>query len=127
MKKRLIILSVSILIIISAGLSEINYLDKTSRYVLSDLEYSKNLIENNNFESAKSGVDSLEETWGDIKTVWAIFVDHDEIGYIEERITAYKANIEQGKKEESLIASEELKRMFNHVVNKQRVRVENII
>ncbi len=125
--KQWIILIVTLLLLLVCGLWEVNYLNKTSLYALSDIEYSENLVENGNFKLAKEQLNSIDDSWNSIRPVWSIFIDHDEIGKIEERILDFKSNVEAEDKEESIKAAKELKRIFNHVVNKQRVNVSNVI
>lgn len=125
--KQWIILIVSLLLLLVCGLWEVNYLDKTSLYALSDIEYSENLVENGNFKLAKEQLYSIDDSWNNIRRVWSIFIDHEEIGKIEERILAYKSNVEAEDKKEAIKAAKELKRIFNHVVNKQRMNVSNVI
>ena len=125
--KQWIILILSIVIVIASGLWEIKYLEDTSRYALTDINYSRNLIQNSNFDMAKEQVNDISNTWDNIKTVWSIFVDHEEIGSIEEGITTYKSYVELEASDEAIAAANELERIFKHVVDKQKLHVGNII
>lgn len=124
--KQIIMLIVTSVILICAGIWEINYLNDSSQYVLSDVSYSKNAINNNNFALAKGHIKDIEETWNDIKPVWTMFVDHLEIDNVEESLLKYKVYIESENKEESLHYAEELDRAFRHIVEKQSVKTENV-
>ncbi len=125
--KQWIILILSFVIVIASGLWEIKYLEDTSRYALTDINYSRNLIQNSNFDMAKEQVNDISNTWDNIKTVWSIFVDHEEIGSIEEGITTYKSYVELEASDEAIAAANELERIFKHVVDKQKLHVGNII
>ena len=125
--KQWIILILSFIIVIASGLWEIKYLEDTSRYALTDINYSRNLIQNSNFDMAKEQVNDISNTWDNIKTVWTIFVDHEEIGYIEEGITTYKSYVELEESDQAIVAANELERIFKHVVDKQKLHVGNII
>ncbi len=125
--KQWLILIVSLIVLILSGIWEINYLKNSSIYALSDLEYSRNLVENGNFTLANEQINSIDDSWKNIKTVWSIFIDHEEIGNIDERILDYKTCIELKDKDEAIKAAKELERIFKHVVEKQEIRVGNII
>ena len=125
--KQWIILILSFVIVIASGLWEIKYLEDTSRYALTDINYYRNLIQNSNFDMAKEQVNDISNTWDNIKTVWSIFVDHEEIGSIEEGITTYKSYVELEASDEAIAAANELERIFKHVVDKQKLHVGNII
>lgn len=125
--KQWLILIVSLIILIFSGIWEINYLKNSSIYALSDLEYSRNLVENGNFTLANEQINSIDDSWKNIKSVWSIFIDHEEIGNIDERILDYKTCIELKDKEEAIKAAKELERIFRHVVEKQEIRVGNVI
>ena len=73
MLKQVFILVISSAILIFSGLWEIKYIENSSRYLLSDIEYSKNALKNNNFELAKQHVKNLENTWESMKKTWKMF------------------------------------------------------
>lgn len=125
--KQWIILIISLLILFLSGIWEINYLKNSSIYALSDLEYSRNLVQNGNFNLANEQINSIDDSWKNIKNVWSIFVDHTEIGNIDERILKYKSCVELKDKDESIKAANELERIFRHVVEKYEIRVSNVI
>ena len=73
---------------------EINYLENTSRYLHSDIDSVKNLVENDNFELAKKGYENIENTWNNMSKVWNIFVNHERLDYLEEEMVLLKSSIE---------------------------------
>lgn len=125
--KQWVILILSIIIVVLAGLWEINYLEKTSRYALSDIEYSRNMIDNSNFEMAKSKLNDLSITWNNLKKVWSMFIEHHETEQIDEYIVKYMTYIELENKEEAIAASKELERVFRHIIEKQKISIDNVI
>ena len=72
MGKQIAILIISLFLLIFGGIWEIKYLERTSRYLASEVEYTKNAIENNNFELADKQMESMQNTWGDMNIVWNI-------------------------------------------------------
>ena len=47
--KQTIIMIICVIILIGGGIAEIKYLDKTSVFLSSDMDYIKNAIENDNY------------------------------------------------------------------------------
>lgn len=127
MLKQVSILIISSIILIFSGLWEIKYIDNSSRYLLSDIQYSKNALKNNNFDLAKNHVENLENTWKDIKVVWNMFVLQDEIDDIDSVIATYKIHTEYDNLEESMIDCDLLNKMIQDVVQKHKIKYENII
>lgn len=126
MLKQVLILVISSAILIFSGMWEIKYIENSSRYILSDIEYSKNSLNNNNFELAKSHLENLEETWDNIKKVWNMFVIKDEIKDIDKIISTYKIHIEYGNREDSVTDCDLLKKAINDVVYSHKISYENI-
>ena len=126
MLKQVLIFLISLAIIIFSGLWEIKYLENTSRYLLSDIEYSKNALNNNNFELAKAHVEKLEDTWNNMKSVWNMFVVKDDIEEIESRITMYKIHTEYDDLEEAMVDCDLLRGMVQDIVDKHKIKCENV-
>ncbi|MEG1705346.1 MAG: DUF4363 family protein [Clostridia bacterium] len=126
MVKNVITLILSIIILISAGIWQIDYLNKTSMYAMSDTEYIKNLIQNDNFKLANEHIKELENTWNGMKDTWNIFVTHDEIDDVEEAMTNFKMYTLQENKEEALVYAQQIHQNLNHIAKNQQVRFENI-
>lgn len=127
MKKQVIILIIAVLVLLYCGNFEVKYLERTSRYALTDVGYTKNAVENKNFELAKQHMKELENTWDNMKVVWNIFITYDELDSIESEMVKYKQYIEEENAEEALVAAQMLNRNFSHIVEKQRVKIENVL
>lgn len=126
MLKQVLIFVISSAVLILSGIWEIRYIDNSSRYVLSDIEYSKNALRNNNFELAKAHLENLEGTWDNIKKVWNMFVIQEEIDNVDNIIATYKIHIEYDNLEDSMADCDLLKRMVEDIVNKHKISYENI-
>lgn len=124
--KQWLVLIISIFIIIFSGIYEVKYLKETSNYLLSDIEYCRNAIENNNYNLANKHIENVYSTWENIDNIWSIFIDHDEIGNIEEELLQFKIYIEEENKSEAIVACKELKRIILHSVDKQELSVANV-
>ncbi|MCX8074592.1 MAG: DUF4363 family protein [Clostridia bacterium] len=124
--KQLVILLVSLSLIVFAGIWEGKYLDMTSQYVLSDINYSKNAIDNNNFDLAKSHIKDTQTTWNEIKEVWIMVVEHNEIDKIEDALVKYEGYIENKDKTEALVYAKKLEQIFRHISEKQKISIGNV-
>ena len=124
--KQWAILIISVIILLLAGFWQICYLEKTARYTLSDIEYVKNAAINGNFKLAKEGAENIERTWNSVETVWHIFIDSNEIDRIEEHICSIKSYIDEEDKEEVIVNANELNRIVDYVVRKQKVHIQNV-
>ena len=125
--KQWIILIVCVMLLLLAGIWQINYLEKSSRYTLADIEYVKNSAINENYLLAKEGINNVEKTWNSVKTVWHIFVDSNEVDKVEEHITQIKSYIDEEDKEEIIVNANELNRVMNYIVKKQEIKLGNIL
>ncbi len=121
-----IIFTIAILILFIAGYWQIKYIEETSIYAMSDVEYIMNLVQNNNFDGANTHIIELEKTWGNMRNIWSIFIMHDEIDDIETALVNFKTYIKLKNKEESLVYSELLKQNLGHISKRQKITIENV-
>ena len=124
--KQGIILVVALLLLIFAGIYEISYLKNTSKYLLSDVSYSKQYINQENFSLAKNHYEALYETWQNLRDPWGIFIDRDEVGEMDEALLAYKSYLDKEEETEAYVEICEIERIINHIVEKQEVKIGNV-
>lgn len=124
--KNFVILTIAIIVLLIAGIWQIKYIEETSIFAISDVEYAMNLVQNNNFDGANTHIKELEKTWGNMKTMWTMFINHTEIDNIEIALLNFKMYVELNNKEESLVYSEQLKHNLYHISERQKIRIENV-
>lgn len=127
MAKQIIILVVSLTLLIFSGIWEINYLNESSAFFMSDIDSVKNAINSSNYESAKNNMDRVEKTWEDMKFVWNIFVNHERIDDLEECMIELKSYVIAKDNEESINSSDRLKRIIEQIVEKQQFTAEHVL
>lgn len=127
MKKQIIILVVSLVVIIYCGIWELNYLDKTAMYFRSDINNIRNLVQNDNFEMALKGYDNMENTWNNMARLWNIFINHDRIDYLEETMVQLKANLKSNEKDDAIENTDKLERIVSQIVDKQKPTFEHVL
>ena len=65
--KQVGVMIICIIIVVVSGICEIKYLNKSSIYLMSDIEYIKNAINNNNYDLASEQSKTTYDSWCNIK------------------------------------------------------------
>ena len=126
MTRQVFILILSICLVIFGGMLECRYLKNSCNYVLADIEYTENALNNNNFIVAKEHIKELEKSWNNVKDSWNIFVQNDLIDEIEESLILFKEYVNIENKEESIVYANVLRANLQDIVNRQKVNFENV-
>lgn len=124
--KQWLILIIAIALVVFGGIFEICYLERTSRYLLADVSYSKQALETENYNLAKDHYEALNSTWNNLKKVWSIYVDHDEIEDMDKSMLEYNVYLDKEDEEDAYTSVCEIQRKINHIVEKQQIHVGNI-
>ena len=125
--KQVGVMIICIIIVVVSGICEIKYLNKSSIYLMSDIEYIKNAINNNNYDLASEKSKATYDWGGNIKKILNIFINHEEIDDIENSMIDLKEYIEFENKEECLVAIEKIKSELDHTIKRQQLRIDNIL
>lgn len=115
-----------LLIIICGGIFEIRYLKKTAVYELYEVEYTKNHINNDKLDTALESAKSLKSSWENIRKTWRLVINHSEIDELDKNILELVSYLGSGDKTEAMMRVETLERDFRHVVENEKVSIENI-
>lgn len=126
MAKQITILVVSIALLIFGGVWEIKYLNNTSKYLRTDIDYVKYEIEKDDFDGAKAQLEELKKTWSNVSDVWNIFVNHDRLDDVEKALEELNANIEVKDKNEAIKSTMMLKSVVFQVVDRQKPSFEHV-
>lgn len=122
-----LILSVALIVLILCGYWQIKYIEESSIYAISDVQYVTNLIQNNDYVRANKHIEELKKTWRDMSSIWNIFIIHDEIDEIEEIMVNFEMYTKLENKEEALVYSKRLERSLEHISKKQKIKLENVL
>lgn len=125
--KQAVIMIICILILLGGGIGEIKFLDKSSIYILSEIDYIENAINNSNFDEANKQIEITFDNWTRIKNLWNIFIIHEEIDDIDEAIIELREYVKFENEEECFVAIEKIKRDLEHTVKRQKVLLDNIL
>ncbi len=126
MTRQIFILIVAIGLVVLGGIGETNYLNNSSNFVLADINYTENMLNNKNIEKAKESIKELENSWKNVKDAWNIFVQNDLIDQIDDSLVELKAYINLENYEESLVYIQKLRENLITIVDRQKILCENI-
>lgn len=125
--KQIATLGICIILLFAGGIFEIKYLNKTSLYIQSELEYIENAVKNENYEFAKSQFESTFSSWNKVKDSWNIFITHDEIDDINEYMIDLKSALDYEEEDECINAIEQLKSGIEYTIKRQNLRIDNVL
>ena len=124
--KQVWILIISIIILITAGVSEIKYLNNTSKYLKADLDYIENAVNNGNYEYARTQIENTFASWNELKDIWHIFITSEEIDTINSNLIELKHYLDYEEEEDALIAIEQIKSSITHCISRQNLKIDKL-
>lgn len=124
--KQLIILIVTLIIVIGAGIWELSYLKESSRYFLSDISNVYQIAERNQYDLAKKEAKNLQDTWKDVRKTWALFIHDNHMDEIGDKLVSFVSYIDSQNQEEIKHSYKSLSSSINSVVEFECLKAENI-
>ncbi|WP_168190171.1 DUF4363 family protein [Caloramator sp. E03] len=126
-EKSIIIFSLSILtaIIILEVIIYI-YLRNTSNLILKNINNTENFIKSDQWNKAKSSIESASKEWNKIEEIWALITNHHEIDNITVSLKTAKEFIDTKEKADALASLESLKHYISHIPKMEKISLENI-
>lgn len=129
MKKIIIYLGVSIalVIVLSVGFLTLYNLNNTADKMVANFDGLEDTIVAGNWQEAHTGIKKVQELWNANKGWWAIVLDHQEIDNIEMALTRVDKYVSM---QDRALASGELavlRQMIEHIPDKERVNLKNIL
>lgn len=125
--KQFSIMIICVIVLVTGGIFEIKYLEKSSIYLSTDMDYIKSAINSDNFLLAKEQIDKSWQTWESLKNTWNMFIIHEEIDDIDDAMIELKEYINYENKEECIVAIEKVKRNLEHTVKRQELKIDNVL
>lgn len=124
--KQLIIFIITLIIVIGAGIWELEYLKESSRYFLSDISNVYQIAERNDYELAKEEAENLKGLWKDIRKTWALFIHDNKMDEIGDKLVSFVSYIDSQNEEEIKHSYKSLSNSVNSVVDFELLKTENI-
>lgn len=124
--KQFCILMTAFLLIIGLHIFQNEYLDRTSKYLLTDLKSLELAIRREDFEEAKQLASELNKTWKGLQEYWDSFGEHDSVEDITESLSTLENYIKLEEKTESVIQANNVKSNIHFVLAGEKVSIGNI-
>lgn len=124
--KQFIILIVTLIIVIGAGIWELSYLKESSRYFLSDINNVYQIAERNEYDLAKEEAEKLHDTWKAVRKTWALFIHDNHMDEIGDKLVSFVSYIDSQNREEIKHSYKSLASSINSVVEFEGLKAENI-
>lgn len=125
--KQFCILMTALLLIIGLHIFQNEYLERTSKYLLTDLKSLELALRREDFEEAKQLASELNKTWTGLQKYWDSFGEHDSVEDITESISTLENYIKLKEKEEAIIEANNIKSNIHFVLEGERVTIGNVL
>ncbi|MGE5328543.1 MAG: DUF4363 family protein [Deltaproteobacteria bacterium] len=125
--KSIIIISLALILIFTAGYLMTDYINKTSEAIDTELTRLDNEVRLNKWNSANKILNIMESSWNNTKNTWALLVDHQEIDNINLCISKMKEYIKGKDPVDALAEISSLKLLFEHIPQKDSLTWTNIL
>lgn len=125
MKNIIISLSIFIITIITILLS-LNYLNKVCTELNKNVSSLEDLVNNEDWDSAKKQSISFLSSWERYANQIAVFVHHEEIDNINTEVEELSQYIKSEDKEEALVDISVIKFYIIHINKFEKINIQNI-
>lgn len=123
----LISILITLAVIVGFGWWINSNLEASTINLTKQIEVVNNEIKQDKWENALAEIGKLEKEWGKQAKWWPILLDHQEIDNIEFSLAKIKEYIINKSKPLALGQLSELKLMLNHIPEKEKVNLKNIL
>ncbi len=124
--KDFVLLLVILMCIVGMGMWQISFLNESSIYLKTDLQYIDYYVNLERYEDAAQEMDRVENTWENVKDIWGLFVHHDDIESVEVSIAEIETYIEEEAKEDARSAISRLIANIEYTIECEKIKLENI-
>ncbi len=125
---RMVIATVLILVVFLVGTIVLNkYIDSSCESLLEDVKELHSLVENNDWDDAKSQLSNLKEEWDKVKERWQLFLEHYEMDTIDITIARLSQYVDIEERVMSLGEVAEFELLIDHIKDKKDLKLANIL
>ncbi len=125
--KQYLVLAMALSVIILLNIWQTNFLNKTSKYILADINDIENSVKRKDYETVLKGIRELENTWNIVESGWDIFGEHNDIEEINERIESMKVYAAYQDIEELANECKLLENIIKHVIESEKLNIGNVL
>ena len=125
MSKEIVITVIILVAIIGLNAFVGKYVDDKLKYVLSELNDLRPLVEEEKYEEANQKINEIDEYWKQSEDIVSFFVEHDELEKVMTEYTSLKTycKLEQ---EEAFEALDKMAFIIKHIEEKDDLKLKNI-
>jgi hypothetical protein len=113
--------------LIGFGLTVQNIMERQSADLIKKLDQVQFCINTQRWPTAKANLGSLAQKWRATKPFWALLIHHQEIDAIDSALIRLLRSVESESFDDSQTSSGELRHFLQHIPEREKFTVVNIL
>ena len=126
MKETLISISI-IIVIFCLDIMMQKYTEKVVSTMNNYINDLKTDIRDENYSKLDQNINDMNDKWDEFKNVLSVYIEHDELEKVETYLAGYKSYVETHDKDMALSDLDKTEFILEHISNKYKITIENII
>lgn len=126
MKETLISISI-IIVIFFLDIMMQKYTEKVVSTMNNYINDLKTDIRDENYSKLEQNINDMNDKWDEFKNVLSVYIEHDELEKVETYLAGYKSYVETHDKDMALSDLDKTEFILEHISNKYKFTIENII
>ena len=126
MKETLISISI-IIVIFCLDIMMQKYTEKVVSTMNNYINDLKTDIRDENYSKLDQNINDMNDKWDEFKNVLSVYIEHDELEKVETYLAGYKSYVETHDKDMALSDLDKTEFILEHISNKYKFTIENII
>lgn len=126
MKETLISISI-IIVIFFLDIIMQKYTEKVVSTMNNYINDLKTDIRDENYSKLDQNINDMNDKWDEFKNVLSVYIEHDELEKVETYLAGYKSYVETHDKDMALSDLDKTEFILEHISNKYKFTIENII
>lgn len=123
-----ILISISIIIVIFfLDIMMQKYTEKVVSTMNNYINDLKTDIRDENYSKLDQNINDMNDKWDEFKNVLSVYIEHDELEKVETYLAGYKSYVETHDKDMALSDLDKTEFILEHISNKYKFTIENII
>lgn len=116
-----------VVLMLGLGVFTLQLLSGTTKDITSNFDHIYDSINNQDWKAAEEQIAGAEELWSKHKNWWAVVIDHQEIDNIDESFSKIGEYIKSHDKALSSGELVVLKQFLEHIPEKEKINLKNIL
>ncbi|ADL13043.1 DUF4363 family protein [Acetohalobium arabaticum] len=123
-----LVIGITIFLILLLGLSVYGYREvvNSAEPILDKLNKLETEIQNEDWQTAKTTNEALQDRWEKTQNLWTPLVDHSRVDGLENSLIKIKKAVNEEEKTEALLEIAVSRRLVQNVPNTQKINFKNI-